>query len=122
MSTVRENVLVRIEGGLGEAAAVPYLGETRERIVAELERVDLSDADDPLALAHLIDQLPSGSAAARAAVDMALHDAFGQRLGPPLYRLLGLDPERIPPPRSAIAIARARAKWRRQRGPRRCPC
>jgi L-alanine-DL-glutamate epimerase-like enolase superfamily enzyme len=105
VSTTRENVLVRIEGGLGEAAAVPYLGETRERIIADLERIDLSAACDPLALADLLDQLPLGSAAARAAVDMALHDAFGRRLGQPLYRLLGLNPERIPPSSFTIAIA-----------------
>jgi L-Ala-D/L-Glu epimerase len=105
VSTTRENVLVRIEGGLGEAAAVPYLGETRERIIADLERIDLSAASDPLALVDLLDQLPAGSAAARAAVDMALHDAFGRHLGQPLYRLLGLNPERIPPSSFTIAIA-----------------
>jgi L-alanine-DL-glutamate epimerase-like enolase superfamily enzyme len=105
VSTTRENVLVRIEGGLGEAAAVPYLGETRDRIVADLQRVDLSGAHDPFALADLLDQLPSASAAARAAVDMALYDAFGQRLGQPLYRLLGLNPDRIPPSSFTIAIA-----------------
>jgi L-Ala-D/L-Glu epimerase len=103
-STTRENVLVRIDGGVGEAAAVPYLGETRERIVADLERLDLSHADDPLALADLIDGLTLASSAARAAVDMALHDAFGQRLGQPLYRLLGLNPERIPPSSFTIPI------------------
>jgi L-alanine-DL-glutamate epimerase-like enolase superfamily enzyme len=104
VSTTRENVLVRIDGGVGEAAAVPYLGETRERIVADLERIDLPLASDPLALADLIDHLSVGSSAARAAVDMALHDAFGQRLGQPLYRLLGLNPERIPPSSFTISI------------------
>jgi L-alanine-DL-glutamate epimerase-like enolase superfamily enzyme len=108
-STTRENVLVRLRTGglegLGEAAAVPYLGESRAGIVAYLEALDRSGADlDPLGLAHAIDALPPGSAAARAAVDIALHDAFGQALGQPLYRLLGLRPERIPPSSFTIAI------------------
>jgi L-alanine-DL-glutamate epimerase-like enolase superfamily enzyme len=104
VSTTRENVLVRIGTGRGEAAAVPYLGETRERIVADLERIELPRDSDPLALADLIDGLTLHSSAARCAVDMALHDAFGQHLGQPLYRLLGLNPERIPPSSFTIAI------------------
>jgi L-Ala-D/L-Glu epimerase len=104
VSTSRENVLVRVDAGIGEAAAVPYLGETRARISLYLEALDLSAVDDPLALADLIDGLPAGSSAARAAVDMALYDAFGQRLGQPLYRLLGLNPERMPPSSFTIPI------------------
>jgi L-Ala-D/L-Glu epimerase / N-acetyl-D-glutamate racemase len=104
VSTTRDNVLVRIGAGMGEAAAVPYLGETRERIVQYLASLDLPTGADPDALADTLDALPPGSAAARAAVDMALHDAFGQRLGQPLYRLFGLNPERIPPSSFTIPI------------------
>lgn len=108
-STTRDNVLVRLRGGgvegLGEAAAVPYLGESRAGIVAYLEALERSRPElDALTVAHAIDALPPGSAAARAAVDMALHDAFGQTLGQPLYRLLGLSPERMPPSSYTIAI------------------
>jgi L-Ala-D/L-Glu epimerase len=117
-STTRDNVLVRlVDGnpvgpsgdsaveGVGEAAAVPYLGESRAGIVAYLEALERSLPElDPLGLAHVIDALPPGSAAARAAVDIALHDAFGKALGQPLYRLLGLCPERIPPSSFTIAI------------------
>jgi L-alanine-DL-glutamate epimerase-like enolase superfamily enzyme len=104
VSTTRENVLVRIGAGVGEAAAVPYLGETRERIMLYLDTLDLPTSADPSALADTLDALPPGSAAARAAVDMALHDAFGQQLGQPLYRLFGLNPERIPPSSFTIPI------------------
>ena len=92
-STTRDNVLVRLidpsgDGaleGIGEAAAVPYLGESRAGIVAYLEALERSLPElDPLGLAHVIDALPPGSAAARAAVDIALHDAFGTALGQPL--------------------------------------
>jgi L-alanine-DL-glutamate epimerase-like enolase superfamily enzyme len=112
-STTRDNVLVRLVGsgvhagleGVGEAAAVPYLGESRAGIVAYLEALGRAQPDlDPLGLAHTIDALPAGSAAARAAVDIALHDAFGQALGAPLYRLLGLEPRRSPPSSFTIAI------------------
>jgi L-alanine-DL-glutamate epimerase-like enolase superfamily enzyme len=37
-----------------------------------------------------------GQASAEAAVDMALHDLAGQRLGAPLYEVLGIDPRRAP--------------------------
>ncbi len=39
---------------------------------------------------------PMQSNAARAAVDMALHDLWGQHLGRPLYELWGLNPARSP--------------------------
>jgi L-alanine-DL-glutamate epimerase-like enolase superfamily enzyme len=52
--------------------------------------------DDPFLLEDLLGALPPGSQAARAALDMALHDLLGKRLGEPLYRLLGLNPERAP--------------------------
>jgi L-alanine-DL-glutamate epimerase-like enolase superfamily enzyme len=108
-STTRDNVLVRVrEGGvegIGEAAAGPYLGESHAGIVEYLDALARSAPElDPLALAHAIDALPPGSAAARAAVDIALHDAFGKALGQPLYRLLGLDPRRCPPSSFTIAI------------------
>ena len=104
VSSTRENVLVLLEGGTGEASAVPYLGESRDVIIAYLESVDLTGFDDPSALEDILGGLPAGSAAARAAIDIALHDAFAQRLGQPLYRLLGLNPERIPPTSFTIPI------------------
>jgi L-alanine-DL-glutamate epimerase-like enolase superfamily enzyme len=104
-SLTRDNVLVRIEGGLGEAAAVPYLGETRDGITRYLQALDLSAASDPFDLEGVLGSLPPGSAAARAAVDIGLHDAFAQRLGQPLYRLLGLNPARCPETSFTLPIA-----------------
>ena len=37
-----------------------------------------------------------GQGAARAAIDMALHDWIGHRLGLPVWKWLGLDPEKTP--------------------------
>ena len=91
----RFNVLVYLGDGVGEAPAVSYYGETQESIIAYLETVpELSD--DPLALDDILDQRPPGSRSGRSAIDQALHDLWGKRLGQPLYRLLGLNPDRVP--------------------------
>lgn len=94
-SDVRNNVLVYLDEGVGEAAAVPYYGETQEGIIEYLKSVpelgdDLFDLDAVLA------KRPAGSRAARSAIDEALHDLWGKRLGQPLYRLFGLNPKDLP--------------------------
>jgi L-alanine-DL-glutamate epimerase-like enolase superfamily enzyme len=104
VSDVRENVLVHVEGGVGEAAAVPYHGETPAGIIQYLQGVDLGALSDPSHLEDILAGLPAGSAAARAAIDIALHDGWGRALGQPLYRLLGLNPERIPLSSFTIAL------------------
>jgi len=104
VSLTRHNVFVRIESGLGEAAAVSYHHETQAGIIEYLRSVELSAIDDPFELEDILAGLPKGSAAARAAIDMALHDLWGQRLGQPLYRLLGLNPARSPETSYTIAI------------------
>jgi L-alanine-DL-glutamate epimerase-like enolase superfamily enzyme len=104
VSETRSNVLVRLETGLGEAAAVPYYGETQAGILEYLRGLDLSEVRDPFQLEDVLGGLPPGSAAARAAIDIALHDLVGQLVGQPLYRLLGLNPARIPPSSITIAI------------------
>ena len=45
-----------------------------------------------------------GQYAARAALDIALHDWIGKRLGIPVYRLLGLDPAEAPLTTFSIGI------------------
>ncbi len=53
------------------------------------------------------------SPAARAAIDIALHDVWGKRLGQPLYRLLGLNPQRAP--ETSFTIAIDEPEWMAQR-------
>lgn len=103
---VRHNVLARVEEGIGEAAAVPYHGETQTSITEYLARVadDIAKCDDPFLLEDTLNRLPPGSQAARAAIDLALHDAWGKRIGQPLYRLLGLAPTRAPLTSFTIAM------------------
>jgi L-alanine-DL-glutamate epimerase-like enolase superfamily enzyme len=94
-SDQRHNVLVYLDDGVGEAAAVPYYGETQEGIIAYLKSVrDLGE--DPFDLDAVLAKRPAGSRAARSAIDEALHDLWGKKLGQPLYRLFGLNPKNIP--------------------------
>ncbi len=78
--------------GRGEAAPVYYRGETVESALAFLEGVQ--PPGEPFAL----ETLPArgGDAAGRAALDAALHDWVGRRLGVPVWRLLGLVREATP--------------------------
>jgi L-alanine-DL-glutamate epimerase-like enolase superfamily enzyme len=94
-SDQRHNVLVHLDEGVGEAAAVPYYGETQAGIVEYLKSVpDLGD--DPFDLDAVLAKRPAGSRAARSAIDEALHDLWGKRLGQPLYKLFGLNPTNLP--------------------------
>jgi L-alanine-DL-glutamate epimerase-like enolase superfamily enzyme len=94
-SDVRHNVLVYLDEGVGEAAAVPYYGETQEGISRYLKMVtDLGD--DPFDLDGTLAKRPAGSRAARCAIDVALHDVWGKRLGQPLFRLFGVNPANVP--------------------------
>jgi L-alanine-DL-glutamate epimerase-like enolase superfamily enzyme len=106
-SDQRHNVLLKIEHnglvGYGEAAAVPYYGDTQESLSAYLNSLPPL-GDDPFALEEILNSLPDGAHAAQAAVDIALHDLWGRMLGQPLYRLFGLTPAPLPPTSFTIGI------------------
>ncbi len=102
-SDQRYNVLVYLDDGVGEAAAVPYYGETQQGIVDYLKAVpDLGD--DPFDIDAVLSKRPAGSRAARSAIDEALHDLWGKKLGQPLYKLFGLNPCNLPLTSFTIAI------------------
>ncbi len=106
-SDQRFNVLARIEHngliGYGEAAAVPYYGDTQQSLMAYLNAVPPL-GDNPYALEDLLNSLPQGAHAAQAAVDIALHDLWGKLLGQPLYRLFGLTPAPLPQTSFTISL------------------
>lgn len=111
-TTTRQNILVHISDGeltgVGEAAVVPYYGETPERVTAYFEHPDLPSliGEEVLLLEDVLDHLPqTESLAARAALDMALHDLWAKKLGQPLYRLWGLNPERCATSSYTVALA-----------------
>lgn len=98
-STARHNVLVRVDDGeregWGEAAPVRQHHETQAGVLDYIAALPWESLpDDPFLLEGILASLPAGSRAARAAIDIALHDLIGKRLGVPLYRLWGLDPRR----------------------------
>lgn len=91
----------------GEASMPPYLGHSVESVCAFLEKVDLEQFNDPFLLEDIIayvDYLSEGDEPAKAAVDIALHDLYGQLLGQPLYRIWGLDPSKSPSTTFTIGI------------------
>ena len=101
-----ENVVVRISDeagmtGVGAAAPSRHYGETADTVEAVLpDLLDVVEAvDDPHALERVERQLRetvNDNPAARAGVSIALHDLAAKRLGVPLYRMWGLDPEESP--------------------------
>ena len=81
--------------GHGEGAPVDYWGETVEdmcRYVTDVAPPLLGD--DPFRLEEALARLAQhpGPGGARMAIDGALHDWVGKRLGIPVHRLLGLTP------------------------------
>lgn len=102
-SDQRHNVLVYLDDGVGEAAAVPYYGETQNGIIEYLKSVP-NLGDDPFDLDAILAKRPAGSRAARSAIDEALHDLWGKKLGQPLYKLFGLNPNHVPMTSFTIAI------------------
>jgi L-alanine-DL-glutamate epimerase-like enolase superfamily enzyme len=85
--------------GYGEASMPPYLGETQETASAFLSKVDLSRYRDPLQLETIladIDAIAPGNPAAKASIDIALHDLAGKLMNRPWYDIWGFDRSRTP--------------------------
>lgn len=85
--------------GYGEASMPPYLGETQETAAKFLSQVKLSQFSSPFLLDDIltyVDQLAPGNTAAKASVDIALHDLVGKIMGQPWHRIWGLSPEKTP--------------------------
>ena len=105
------DVQVRIDydgyTGYGEASMPPYLGQTVESVCSFLKKVDLEQFSDPFCIDDIltyIDSLSDGDSAAKAAVDIALHDLVGKIIGAPWHRMLGLNPEKTPNTTYTIGI------------------
>jgi L-Ala-D/L-Glu epimerase len=85
--------------GYGEASMPPYLGESQESVATFLAKVDLRKYDNPFQLGSIladIDAIETGNTAAKAAVDIAMHDLVGKLMGQPLYNIWGLDKAKTP--------------------------
>ena len=109
--TTTPDVQVEIEyegvTGYGEASMPPYLGQTVDTVMAFLRKVDLEQFSDPFGLEDIlayVDSLSPGDTAAKAAVDIALHDLVGKLLGAPWYKIWGLNKEKTPSTTFTIGI------------------
>ena len=98
-------VLTRItldgKTGYGEAALPPYLPETQQSVCAFLKLAEpvIASCSQPLNLDSIMQQvnaLAPGNHAAKASIDIALHDLYGKLLDQPLWQLWSIDPHATP--------------------------
>lgn len=112
--TTTPDVQVRLEYdglvGYGEASMPPYLGESVESVTKFLSSLDLSQFSDPFRIEDIHDYMDSvapNNRAAKASVDIALHDLLGKIMGQPWYKIWGLNPEKAPSTSFTIGIDKA---------------
>ncbi|MDR2652574.1 MAG: dipeptide epimerase [Prevotellaceae bacterium] len=109
--TMTPSVQVEIEyegiTGYGEAAMPQYLGESSESVMAFLKRVNLEQFRSPFEMDDIlnyVDGITENNTAAKASVDIALHDLVGKLIGQPWYKIWGLNIDKIPPTTYTIGI------------------
>jgi len=93
--------------GYGEASMPPYLGESHETVKKFLSKVDMSKYRDIFNLEEIladIDLIESGNTAAKASVDIAMHDLIGKLMGKPWYNIWGFDKDKTPNTTFTIGI------------------
>ena len=93
--------------GYGEASMPPYLGESHDSATAFLSKVDLGRFASPFELESIleaVDRLAPGNPAAKASVDIALHDLVGKLMKQPWYNIWGYDPTLAPVTTFTIGI------------------
>lgn len=101
--TTTPGVQVQIEYdgiiGYGEASMPPYLGENVESVCKYLNSLDLTQFSDPFCFEDIheyMDSVAPNDRAAKASVDIALHDLTGKIMGQPWYKIWGLNPDKTP--------------------------
>lgn len=101
--TTTPDVQVQIEYdgivGYGEASMPPYLGESVESVCNFLNSLDLGQFTDPFRIEDIhdyMDGVADNNRAAKASVDIALHDLTGKIMGQPWYKIWGLNPDNCP--------------------------
>lgn len=85
----------------------PYLGESQESCTAFLQKVDLSRYANPFELETIlaeVDAIAPGNPAAKASIDIALHDLVGRLMGQPWYNIWGFNPAKTPNTTFTIGI------------------
>lgn len=112
--TTTPDVQVKIEldgiVGYGEASMPPYLGESVDSVTSFLSKLDISQFADPFRIEDIHEYMESiapDNRAAKASVDIALHDLLGKIMGQPWYKIWGLNPENAPDTSFTIGIDKA---------------
>jgi len=100
---------IEFEGvtGYGEASMPPYLGESIESVSKFLSSLNLTQFTDPFQMDDIlkyVDSVMPGNCAAKASVDIALHDLVGKLMGQPWYKIWGFDPADTPNTSFTIGI------------------
>jgi len=93
--------------GYGEASLPPYLGETQSSVQDFLKKVNLEQFASPFELEDIlgyVDKIAENNCAAKASVDIALHDLVGKIMGQPWYKIWGLDKSKAPSTTFTIGI------------------
>ena len=93
--------------GYGEASPAKRYGESLDTIVSFLQKINLSRFESPFLLDDIlnyVDSIEKGNTSAKCAIDLALHDWIGKKLGVPLYQLWGLNPAKTAKCSFTIAI------------------
>ena len=109
--TTTPGVQVRLEYdgliGYGEASMPPYLGESVDSVTSFLSKLDISQFADPFRIEDIhdyMDKVAPDNRAAKASVDIALHDLLGKIMGQPWYKIWGLNPDNAPDTSFTIGI------------------
>jgi L-alanine-DL-glutamate epimerase-like enolase superfamily enzyme len=93
--------------GYGEASLPPYLGETQASVIEFLKKTDLSPYASPFEMEDIltyVDHIAENNTAAKAAIDIALHDLTGKLMGQPWHKIWGLDQSKAPSTTFTIGI------------------
>lgn len=93
-------VFIKLESegvtGYGEASLPPYLGETHETVLKFLSKTQnsLKKFSNPLdieAILSAVDKIEAGNNAAKASIDIALHDLAGKIQNKSCHELFGVE-------------------------------
>ncbi|MCU0408943.1 MAG: dipeptide epimerase [Bacteroidales bacterium] len=93
--------------GYGEASMPPYLGESHASVADFYKKIDLSQFKNPFLIEDIlsyVENIAPGNYAAKAAIDIALHDLAGKLIRQPWYRIWGLDRDKAPSTSFTIGI------------------
>lgn len=85
--------------GYGEATLPPYLGETQASVIAFFKQLNLEQFSDPFRMEEVlqyVNTVAPKNYAAKASIDIALHDLVGKLLQQPWHKIWGYSTENTP--------------------------